>query len=52
MKKFLVSLLTIFIVSLPFITINSVLADEPSTEKPSGTSSDITLGDSEIGINF
>ena len=52
MKKFLVSLLTIFIVSLPFVTINSVLADEPSPEKPSGTSSDITLGDSEIGINF
>jgi len=37
MKKLLISLISIFIVSIPFISINTVFADEPAPETPWGT---------------
>lgn len=50
MKKLLISLISIFILSIPFISINTVFADEPAPETPWGTTPGTQWED--IWINF
>lgn len=55
MKKLLISLISIFILSIPFISINTVFADEPAPETPWGTTPGTQwegTPDSDIWINF